>query len=73
VHATWTPDETVLITDQANERVIEVNLDKKILFQYETSGVSGFGPNQLNNRPNSERAHPDRGREQQARDRSRPP
>jgi hypothetical protein len=34
VHATWTPDETVLITDQANERVIEVNLDKKILFQY---------------------------------------
>ena len=52
VQATWTPDETVLITDQANERVIEVNMNKKIVFQYGTTGVAGSGPNQLNN-PNS--------------------
>ena len=52
VQATWSPDHTVFITDQVNERVIEVSLDKKILWQYGTTGVAGNGPNQLNN-PNS--------------------
>jgi hypothetical protein len=39
----------VLITDQANERIIEVNLGKQIVWQYGTTGVSGNGPEQLNN------------------------
>lgn len=42
----------VLITDQANQRVILVNMKKRIEWQYGTSGVSGSGPNRLNN-PNS--------------------
>jgi hypothetical protein len=52
VQATWTPEQTVLITDQANERIIEVNLDNRILWQYGETGITGIGPNQLNN-PNS--------------------
>lgn len=46
------PGPHVLITDQANQRVILVNMKKRIEWQYGTSGVSGSGPNQLNN-PNS--------------------
>jgi outer membrane protein assembly factor BamB len=43
----------VIITDQVNERIIVVNLfTSKIVWQYGTTGVSGNGPNQLNN-PNS--------------------
>jgi outer membrane protein assembly factor BamB len=42
----------VLITDQGNQRIILVNLNKQILWQYGTTGVSGDGPNQLNS-PNS--------------------
>jgi hypothetical protein len=42
----------VLIADQANQRVILVNLHHQIVWQYGTTGVSGNGPNQLNN-PNS--------------------
>jgi hypothetical protein len=42
----------VLIADQANQRVILVNLHHQIEWQYGTTGVSGNGPNQLNN-PNS--------------------
>ncbi|MFK2877851.1 NHL repeat-containing protein [Rhodanobacter hydrolyticus] len=42
----------VLIADQANQRVILVNLRKQIVWQYGSTGVSGDGPNQLNN-PNS--------------------
>ena len=52
VQATWTPELTVLITDQVNERIIEVSLDKEILWQYGQTGIAGIGPNQLNN-PNS--------------------
>jgi hypothetical protein len=52
VQNTWTPERTVLITDQGNQRIIEVNLDKKILWQYGQTGVMGNGDNQLNN-PNS--------------------
>jgi hypothetical protein len=43
------PHGDVLITDQANERIIEVNLDKQIVWQYGTTGVVGNGPEQLNN------------------------
>jgi hypothetical protein len=43
------PHGHVLITDQANERIIEINLSKQIVWQYGTSGVSGNGPEQLNN------------------------
>jgi hypothetical protein len=39
----------VLITDQANERIIEVTLDKQIVWQYGTTGVASMGPNLLNN------------------------
>jgi len=52
VQATWLPDGHVLITDQANERIIEVTHDKKIVWQYGMTGMSGSGPDQLNN-PNS--------------------
>lgn len=41
-----------MITDQANERVIVVTMDKEIVWQYGMTGVSGSGFNQLNN-PNS--------------------
>jgi hypothetical protein len=49
VQNTWLPNKHVLITDQANERIIEVNLAKQIVWQYGTTGVSGSGPNLLSN------------------------
>ena len=54
VAATVLPNGDFLITDQANERIIEVTpLDKQIVWQYgSTTGVAGNGPNQLSN-PNS--------------------
>jgi hypothetical protein len=52
VQATFLPNKHVLITDQGNQRVIEVNYYNFIIWQYGTTGVSGSGPNQLNN-PNS--------------------
>jgi hypothetical protein len=52
VQNTFLPYGNVLITDQANERVIEVRPDKTIAWQYGQTGVSGIGPDQLNN-PNS--------------------
>ncbi|GAB3779595.1 NHL repeat-containing protein [Dyella agri] len=42
----------VLIADQANQRIILVNLRKQVVWQYGATGVSGNGPGQLNN-PNS--------------------
>jgi hypothetical protein len=52
--ANWVlPNGNILITDQANERVIEVRRsDKSIVWQYGQNGVSGNGANQLSN-PNS--------------------
>jgi hypothetical protein len=52
VQATWTPNHTVLITDQGNQRVIEVTLRNQIVWQYGTTGVVGAAQNHLNN-PNS--------------------
>ncbi len=53
VQATYTPDRHVLITDQANDRIIEVSIaTHRIVWQYGATGVSGIGPDQLNN-PNS--------------------
>jgi hypothetical protein len=50
VQNTWLPNAHVLITDQANERIIEVDVaTKAIVWQYGTTGVAGNGPNQLNN------------------------
>ena len=50
VQNTWLPNAHVLITDQTNERIIEVDVETKdIVWQYGTTGVSGNGPNQLNN------------------------
>ena len=50
VQNTWLPNRHVLITDQANERIIEVDVATKgIVWQYGTTGASGNGPNQLNN------------------------
>ena len=47
------PGFGVLITDQANERIILVNLaSRSIVWQYGTTGTAGSGPNQLSN-PNS--------------------
>ncbi len=53
VCSVFLPKGVILITDQGNQRVIAVTLfDKKIAWQYGMTGVSGSGPNQLNN-PNS--------------------
>jgi len=52
VAATVLPNGHFLITDQANERIIEVNREKEIVFQYGVTGLSGSGFNELNN-PNS--------------------
>jgi hypothetical protein len=53
VQNTYLPSGHVLITDQGNERVIEVERrSKKIVWHYGTTGVVGNGPNQLSN-PNS--------------------
>ncbi len=47
------PGFHVMITDQANERVIVVDLfSKKVVWQYGMTGVAGAGADQLNN-PNS--------------------
>jgi hypothetical protein len=46
------PGFHVMITDQANERVIVVNAKHQIAWQYGTTGVADIGPNLLNN-PNS--------------------
>ncbi len=50
VQCTWLPTADVLITDQANNRIIEVNLDKKIVWQY--PGMNTNEADQLNG-PNS--------------------
>ncbi len=54
VQNTFVPTNgNVLITDQGNERIIEVRrVDNAIVWQYGENGVSGSGPNQLNN-PNA--------------------
>ena len=52
VQATRTPRGTVLITDQGNQRVIEVTLDRHVIWQYGHTGSAGNGPDYLNN-PNS--------------------
>jgi len=49
VQATFLPDFHVLITDQANNRIIEVNIDKKIVWAYPGSNTNTsdqlVGPN----------------------------
>jgi hypothetical protein len=50
VQSTWLPNAHVLITDQANNRIIEVNLAKKIVWQYPSSNTNDA--DQLNG-PNS--------------------
>ena len=49
VQCTWLPNAHVLITDQANNRIIEVTLDKKIVWQYPGSNTNPddqlVGPN----------------------------
>jgi len=53
VQNTYLPNGHILITDQSNERIIEVRRsDNAIVWQYGMTGVSGNGPNQLNN-PNA--------------------
>jgi hypothetical protein len=48
VQSTWLPNTDVLITDQANNRIIEVTQDKKIVWQYPGS----------NNRPSDQLSGP---------------
>jgi hypothetical protein len=50
VQCTWLPNFDVLITDQGNARIIEVTLDKEIVWQYPGSNTNPL--DQLNN-PNS--------------------
>lgn len=50
VQCTWLPNFHVLITDQGNNRIIEVNLAKKIVWQY--PGSNSNPADQLNS-PNS--------------------
>ena len=44
VAATFLPNGHVLITDQSNERVIEVNLQKEVVWQYGVAGAVGIDP-----------------------------
>jgi hypothetical protein len=50
VQNTWLPTGDVLITDQGNQRIIEVDLEKHIVWQYPGSNTNP--PDQLNS-PNS--------------------
>jgi hypothetical protein len=50
VQCTWLPNDHVLITDQGNNRIIEVNLDQQIVWSYPGSNTNP--PDQLNS-PNS--------------------
>jgi len=50
VQCTWVPNFHVLITDQANNRIIEVNLRKEIVWQYPGSNTN---PADQLNSPNS--------------------
>jgi hypothetical protein len=50
VQSTWLPNAHVLITDQGNNRIIEVNLHKQIVWQYPGSNTNDS--DQLNS-PNS--------------------
>src|SRR5713101_5921780 len=53
VQNTFLPSGNVLITDQGNERIIEVQrTDNSIVWQYGQNGVVGIGRDQLNN-PNA--------------------
>jgi len=52
VQNTYLANKDVLITDQGNQRVIEVNHAKNIVWQYGQTGVAGDGWDQLNS-PNS--------------------
>ena len=53
VQNTFLPNGNVLITDQGNERIIEVRrTDNFIVWQYGQNAVVGIGANQLNN-PNA--------------------
>ncbi len=53
VQNTFLPNTNILITDQGNERIIEVRQsDHAIVWQYGQNGVIGNGPNQLSN-PNA--------------------
>ncbi len=53
VQDTYLPGGHVLITDQGNQRVIEVErASKAIVWQYGATGAAGEGPDSLNN-PNS--------------------
>ena len=56
VQNTYLPNGNILITDQGNERIIEVqpspNVGGTIVWQYGDDGVIGIGPNQLSN-PNA--------------------
>jgi hypothetical protein len=53
VQNTYLPNGNILITDQGNQRIIEVRpADGAIVWQYGENGVPGIGFNQLNN-PNS--------------------
>ena len=53
VQATYLPNKHVFITDQVNERIIDVSIaTRKITWQYGMTGVTGAGFNQLNN-PNA--------------------
>ena len=50
VQCTWLPNSHVLITDQGNNRIIEVTLNKKIVWQYPGSNTN---PADQLNSPNS--------------------
>ncbi|GAC1544688.1 MAG: hypothetical protein NVS2B17_26120 [Candidatus Velthaea sp.] len=52
MQSTFLPNRHVLITDQANERVIEVGRSGHIAWQYGMTGTIGSAFDQLNN-PNS--------------------
>ncbi len=53
VQSTWLPTGHILVTDQANQRVIEVALDKSIVWQYGQTGNAGCCGDNILDSPNS--------------------
>ena len=49
VQNTWLPNGDILITDQVNERIIEVTLSKQIVWCFGGTDPFCVAPGQLNN------------------------
>ncbi len=53
VQSTWLPNAHILITDQGNQRIIEVGLNRSIVWQYGQTGNPGCCGDNILDSPNS--------------------